>query len=929
MGEAAPERRSDRQPSASSASQALQSDDLIDDRALTREDEDKFRLLDVVDEVARLCEFVPVPATVALYGSWGSGKSSLARLLWARFVRNPKIAFARFDAFKYAERPLRRHFISQLAAEFNVRDKAFSEGLYTTTRDFRLRIPPGKWWRLLLFLLVAVLVGFAITAVASLIYAGVAHGSFRRHFVSGLRVGIPGAAFAVPLLVAALGLLGNYFTAETTVEAPSSDEQFERVFRKLVRKIKKKRGRERIVVFIDELDRCSPGQVVSALETLRTFLEVRPCIFIVAADQQVLEHALTKAARQATPFNPANPYYSAGSAYLDKIFQYQLSLPPILPRRLSRFALDLIANRQGVWADVDNRADLVSVLVPTHVSSPRRVKVLLNSFALLYRLALRRSEEEAIEENIQSRATEVAKLACVRTEFPLFAADLRLDDRLPELVLRLYAQPDTPDEDLEREYLGLAPETLVRARAYARGDLPVDEVIVREPFRERRRMSTGDEAEDIEDETEPGEAAESASEAGRSAERVEKVERSHARQLIHYLQRTEGVAGPHRDLIYLESSGAAFGLPPELADRLERAAVDGGADVVGEAFAAMSDADQQNALRLLARLLYEAIGIEARNVAGSLFRSISQYDGDLTPVAAELLDALAKYTGDYSLAPEDLAGALLLALSDDGEAALRMRKEVLSRDEVLQDNELRALVLSRAGDLRENKGRVAEAFNAALSTEEAEEAPDEAGDAEASRGIEDAASERAETTLAAFADVPDAVVVEVIQAKPIQEEAIEGLSLFIVAAKDASRPAVAEAAYSRLVSLDAEAAGTAATKLISLFAPVDEPELASRLLNRARLRPAADWSTWLGAIDAPAVSSQTNASAVLNDYIARLWQERFSPPSGTPVDETLFEALSQEIGRLKAPLGVPAAEEPDLLEGEAPVLDPPSIAARE
>ena len=37
----------------------------------------------------------------------------------------------------------------------------------------------------------------------------------------------------------------------------------------------------------------------------------------------------------------ANPYDSAGSAYLDKIFQYQLHLPPILPRRLSRYALNL------------------------------------------------------------------------------------------------------------------------------------------------------------------------------------------------------------------------------------------------------------------------------------------------------------------------------------------------------------------------------------------------------------------------------------------------------------------------------------------------------------------------------------------------------------------------------------------------------------
>src|SRR5204863_2571510 len=125
------------------------------------------------------------------------------------------------------------------------------------------------------------------------------------------------------------------------------------------------------------------------------------------------------------------------------IFQYQLQLPPILPRRLSRYALSLIEGRQGVWNRVRNRPELVSVLIPTHVRSPRRVKALLNSFALLYRLALRRSAEKVIDEDLEARAAEVAKLVCLRTEFPLFAADLQLDARLPEIVLRLY-EKETP-----------------------------------------------------------------------------------------------------------------------------------------------------------------------------------------------------------------------------------------------------------------------------------------------------------------------------------------------------------------------------------------------------------------------------------------------------------------------------------------------------
>jgi hypothetical protein len=113
-------------------------DDLIDDRALAKEDEDEFGLRDVVAEIAALCLSVKTPAAVALYGSWGSGKSSLANLLAQRFDGGARVAFARFDAFKYAELPLRRHFLSQVAAEFGINGK-FKDELYEAQKSARFR----------------------------------------------------------------------------------------------------------------------------------------------------------------------------------------------------------------------------------------------------------------------------------------------------------------------------------------------------------------------------------------------------------------------------------------------------------------------------------------------------------------------------------------------------------------------------------------------------------------------------------------------------------------------------------------------------------------------------------------------------------------------------------------------------------------------
>src|SRR5919109_111232 len=804
MGEMSPEAGADEEPTQ--AEQVwIDPDDLIDDRALRDVDEDEFRLTDVVEEAASLCKSTAVPATLALYGSWGSGKSSLANLLEQRFADDREVAFARFDAFKYAEVPLRRHFLSQVAEEFGVKDDAFAIAL----------VSKGGLWS---------------------------------DFTKTLRASVPGVALATPFLATAIALVGRTLTAETTAEAPSSDEQFEALFHKLVEKVLKKTRRKRVVIFIDELDRCSPPQVVTALETLRTFLEVEPCVFVVAADRQALEHALTEAARQATPLDSANPYYSAGSAYLDKIFQYQLPLPPILPRRLSRYALGLIEKRQGVWRRVRNRPELVSVLIPTHVRSPRRVKALLNSFALLYRLALKRAAVGVLDADVEERVAEVAKLACLRTEFPLFARDLQLDARLPDVVLRLH--PD-PDADLTSEYRGLSAEAIERAKAYAQEKLPVDEVIAQSP-------------------AEPGAASDS--EAPTTAE----VEGSHAKQLIRYLEKTREIASPGRDLVYLESSGAAFGLAAELAQQLEEDAIDGNSQAVAEVVRDLDEAEQQNALRLLSRLIVEAVGIEARNVAKALFAAIAISKGDLAPVADDLLNALVTYNTGYELEAGDLGGALALALSHDGVSARRMREVVLGRDELVEENTLAIQALENLSPLRRHQKRIAQALAGLLERDQG---------AEAERALRTAA---------------DADVTELVDAVPLDDaDVINGLQSFIESAQTNGRGDVAFAAFKRLAMSDEAAAVDVVGALVGSFARITDPEAVAGIARTTHARPITEWPTRLGALDPETAKTLLNMDKAVDQYVTKLWTERTAPPSGTPLPDEDFAVVAGVIGRLR------------------------------
>lgn len=82
--------------------------------------------------------------------------------------------------------------------------------------------------------------------------------------------------------------------------------------------------RHRVVVFIDDLDRCFPDKAIQLLESMKLVLSHPGFIFVLAVDRHVLESYLDK--RYTEEFGLKG--YSQGQSYLDKIIQLPLWIPP-------------------------------------------------------------------------------------------------------------------------------------------------------------------------------------------------------------------------------------------------------------------------------------------------------------------------------------------------------------------------------------------------------------------------------------------------------------------------------------------------------------------------------------------------------------------------------------------------------------------------
>ena len=124
--------------------------------------------------------------------------------------------------------------------------------------------------------------------------------------------------------VSQAGKLAEAFRREEIVHYQAqlrSLEQFQQNFALLVKTLLRAPGQPpgRLVVFVDDLDRCLPDKAISVLEALKLFLDVEGCVYVLALDAEAIEGAVRRR-------------YSGeikAREYLEKIVQVPFILPPI------------------------------------------------------------------------------------------------------------------------------------------------------------------------------------------------------------------------------------------------------------------------------------------------------------------------------------------------------------------------------------------------------------------------------------------------------------------------------------------------------------------------------------------------------------------------------------------------------------------------
>lgn len=376
------------------------------DRPLESVAQDSLGLRDYAQSLADFIRHCDTPFTVAVQGDWGTGKTSLMRMV-ERLLKPPiapvggkHIDIVRFETWQYSQ------FGSMAALPVS---------LLATLRQC-LSGDPGKLEQ------TKQVMGRLIRPVADYAYRRATGGMSELADLEGL-------------------------FAQQAIDSASNANQLKKEIAEVIRR-KIEGGTDRIVVFIDDLDRIKPAIAVEILETIKLFVDVEGCVFVLALDYGVVSRGL------GDKFGVSEE--DLGRSFFDKIIQLPFSVP------VARFTIPAFIGtlfRDMTLPMQEDDKELFAEAVRWSVwTNPRGIKRVFNSLQLLIGMANARNDRQVIRI--------LFAVLCLQTGFPgVYAWLLDRGDRITGADL--FALGNADDEGRDPDLRA----ALARVGDERRGDL--------------------------------------------------------------------------------------------------------------------------------------------------------------------------------------------------------------------------------------------------------------------------------------------------------------------------------------------------------------------------------------------------------------------------------------------------------------------------
>jgi hypothetical protein len=259
-----------------------------------------------------------LPLTIGLFGDWGSGKSSILEVLKKDFEKEEKTACLYFNGWVFEGYDDAKAALLETILKAFEDEKKFGKGLKD---DINKLFKSVNWMRVIGF----GLKNIALPATAAFMTGGL---SVIPQLVNGLR---DAAQNPKDLVAKIQGNLSEEFLKQF-IKTDDDPVQFDvvRKFRDDFEKLLEKSKIEKLVIIIDDLDRCLPDRIIDNLEAIKLFLNVKNTAFIIGADPRIVRHAIEHRYKEKMiDANAENTNDRLVNDYLEKLIQIPYTLPKL------------------------------------------------------------------------------------------------------------------------------------------------------------------------------------------------------------------------------------------------------------------------------------------------------------------------------------------------------------------------------------------------------------------------------------------------------------------------------------------------------------------------------------------------------------------------------------------------------------------------
>ncbi len=287
----------------------------IPDKEINLENSDLLGAKPYVETLTEIISKSNTPFTIGLFGGWGVGKSSIIKTIKEKFNDDPKsgIEIFTYDAWKYLNDSFRRTFLLNFLEYFSLDTKEIKSRFYTN------KVKNVTW---------------GISKILK--YQKANSITYDKTIEPEIFEGI----------------------FKEAIEQISSNEKYTwKYFKELIGFEKKV---EKIVIVIDNIDRCHKDLAFDLLLTIKNFLEQKGVIFIIPIDEVEIKKHIKKQGN--------NP-----NEFLRKLFNTTISIKDISEGDLFDFAKKLNDDYK-----LNFSPEIISIISQQFSKNPRKIIQFLN-----------------------------------------------------------------------------------------------------------------------------------------------------------------------------------------------------------------------------------------------------------------------------------------------------------------------------------------------------------------------------------------------------------------------------------------------------------------------------------------------------------------------------------------------------------------------